>query len=177
LTLGDAVNFTPINSARLAAIDGAAFAEVEAQWAFAVRELRRERLYIANEPESAHLSEQFTSLQPPLRLRAALGVMVAPTMTRTRGNLAEQSAFWMNVERRPVVGRAFDRHFILAPTIGETADPAPAHESVSLHEFEQVRFDVRANDAIGFDDRARFRIHVIPRPADLCAHPPAQGAE
>jgi len=40
-----------------------------------------------------------------------------------------------------------------------------------------VRFDVRADNAIGFDYRARFRIHLIPRPADLCAHPPSQRAE
>jgi hypothetical protein len=60
LALRDAVNFTPINSARLAAIDVAAFAEVEAQWAFALRELRREHLHFANEPEPAHLPEQFT---------------------------------------------------------------------------------------------------------------------
>ena len=49
----------------------------------------------------------------------------------------------------------------------ENADLSLVHESISLHEFEQMGFDVCANGAVRFDYRAGFGIHFVPRPANL----------
>jgi hypothetical protein len=45
------------------------------------------------------------------------------------------------------------------------------HKSVALHEFEQVRFDMRPNDAIGLNNRAGLRINIVPEPSDLRVKP------
>ena len=49
----------------------------------------------------------------------------------------------------------------------ENANLALVHESISLHEFEQMGFDVCANGTVRFDYRAGFGIRFVPRPANL----------
>jgi hypothetical protein len=49
----------------------------------------------------------------------------------------------------------------------ENANLSIMHESVSLHEFEQMGFDVCANGAVRFDYRAGFRIRFVPRLTNL----------
>jgi hypothetical protein len=54
------------------------------------------------------------------------------------------------------------------------ADLSAVHERVSLYEFKQMGFDVCANDAVRLDDRARIRIHIVPKPAHLRLQPTPQ---
>ena len=51
------------------------------------------------------------------------------------------------------------------------------HERVSLDEFEQVCFDVSADDAVGFDHGTSLGINIVPRPARLRMQPAFQRAE
>jgi hypothetical protein len=48
---------------------------------------------------------------------------------------------------------------------------------VALDHLQQVRLDVRSDNAIGFDDGAGLGVGVVPAPANLRANPAAQGAE
>jgi hypothetical protein len=49
----------------------------------------------------------------------------------------------------------------------ENANLSIMHESISLHEFEQMGFDVCANGAVRFDYRAGFGIRFVPGLTDL----------
>lgn len=46
-----------------------------------------------------------------------------------------------------------------------------------MHEIQEVGLDVRAHDAVGFDDGAGFGVDVVPRAAELGAQPSAQWAK
>jgi len=45
------------------------------------------------------------------------------------------------------------------------------HERVPLHKFQQVRLDMRADDAIRLDDGGGLGIDIIPGPAHLRVQP------
>ena len=48
---------------------------------------------------------------------------------------------------------------------------------MTLHEFEQMCFDVRADDTVRFDHGTGFGINIVPRAALLCLQPAAQWAK
>jgi hypothetical protein len=49
----------------------------------------------------------------------------------------------------------------------ENADLTVMHESISLHKFQQMSFDVCPNGTVRFYHRTGFGIHVVPGSANL----------
>ena len=92
------------------------------------------------------------------------------------GNLLDrfhQIGFWMHEEQTSPPPNF--SYVLYAATMGcvENANLSVVDEGMSLHEFEEVRFDVRMDDAVWFDDRASFGKDVIPAAAHLAVQPAA----
>src|SRR5581483_3252501 len=51
------------------------------------------------------------------------------------------------------------------------------HKGMSLHKFKQMRFNMGSNNTVGFNNRARLGIHIVPRPAYLRLEPTLQRTE
>jgi hypothetical protein len=87
-------------------------------------------------------------------------------------NRLQQGGFWMNEEQAS--SPANFTHGLYAATIGrvENANLSSVYEGIPLHEFEQMGFDVRADDAVWLDHRAGFRIDIVPGSPDLRLQPP-----
>jgi hypothetical protein len=51
------------------------------------------------------------------------------------------------------------------------------HESMPLRKLEQVRFNMQADDAIRFNDRARFGVNIVPWATNLGLQPSLQRSQ
>ena len=70
-----------------------------------------------------------------------------------------------------------DLSFPEKPARNKAPHTAVPKEGLSFNEVEQVPFDVRAHDAVGFDHLAGLGIDIVPRTTDLRLEPPFQWAE
>src|SRR5262249_28343132 len=108
-------------------------------------------------PEAADLLQRPVATYPP----PCDGWFWFARLPGSPGNLwrdFKQSRFRMDKKQISVAPRHFHNRHDAASAIAdiEHADLSFVHESVPLDEFQQMRFDVRANDAVGLDDRACF---------------------
>lgn len=83
----------------------------------------------------------------------------------------------MNEKARSPVKRPIHGNLLGRAILDEAPHLASFHESMSLHELEQVVLDMRANDAVGPDYRARVAVHDVPRTPYLRPQPALQRPE
>ena len=139
------------------------------------RPVRWNRAKLAREPDSFDLFQREPCIKPAKR--PFLVLSLSPLVAGTRFDLLQQSGFRVNV--KCAAAEPFRSHgpdAATTPRIEDTYRPF-VHEGVSLDEFEQVRLDVRADDAVGFDHRTSLGIDIVPRPAYLRTQPAFQRAE
>src|ERR1051325_3626833 len=143
--------------------------QIESPRAFTSCETTGKCLHPAFEPAPVELSQKnFPIHQPALGLGTARGVLVTPANSRSLRHRAKQLRFRMHEEETAAVTAFRHGNEALAAITGvEHANLSLMHERVSLHELQQVGLDVRADDAVRFDDGARFGINVVPRTPDL----------
>ena len=139
------------------------------------RPVRWNRAKLAREPDSFDLFQREPCIKPAKR--PFLVPSLSPLVAGNRFDLLQQSGFRVNV--KCAAAEPFRSHgpdAATTPRIEDTYRPF-VHEGVSLDEFEQVRLDVRADDAVGFDHRTSLGIDIVPRPAYLRTQPAFQRAE
>jgi hypothetical protein len=84
----------------------------------------------------------------------------------------------MHVEQTPAV-TPFAHGNDTQPAIAcvEHTHFSVVHERLAFHELKQVSLNVRTDDTVGFDYCTRFRISIVPGPADLGLQPALQWPE
>ena len=182
LAFGRAVNVATVAVVGLAAGDGPLQRPVKRGRFVAPMMIRREARHRAVIPKSFEAQEGLAAGDPALwrGKRSQRRRPPVPAGTPASRHFAEEPADRVHIEGRPPRGGFLDRLLDARreePTAAETPHAAVTEEGVTVHELQQVRLDVRAHDAVGFDDGAGFGIDVVPRASDLRTQPAAQGAE
>jgi hypothetical protein len=88
-------------------------------------------------------------------------------------NWLQQGGFWMHEEHTSPPADFIHGLYAAATGRVENANLSSVHEGIPLHEFEQMGFHMRADDAVWLDHRAGFRIDIVPGSPNLRLQPPA----
>jgi hypothetical protein len=105
------------------------------------------------EPKPANFLQR-DILADPMASRWRLRLSSTPGAFGKLLDWFQQGGFWMHEEQTsPPAGFS---HGLYAAAIGriENANLSVVHECMPLHEFKQMRFDMRSDDAVGLDHSA-----------------------
>ena len=123
------------------------------------------------EPKPADILQR-DILSKPVPGDGRLRLSSTPGALGKRRDQFQQGGFWMHEEQTsPPPNFSYG---LYAATIGrvENANLSVVHECMPLHEFEQMCFDVRADDTVRLDHGTGFRIGIVPGAPDLRLQPP-----
>ncbi|MGN6552860.1 MAG: hypothetical protein ACTHLW_03960 [Verrucomicrobiota bacterium] len=118
---------------------------------------------LARKPNAVDLFQSRIAIEPTKGFRSCRFSFASRSLPGLLRRRAEQAGFGMHEKQIPTIAALRHGNDSASVIAGiKHADFPIVHECMPLHELEQMRFDVRANDAVGFDGCAGFRIDVVP---------------
>jgi hypothetical protein len=134
-------------------------------------------LDLAEVPDALHLLQQAIPRQPSLLGFTLCQALLAFTHPVGGKYFAKHPCFWMHIELASrVKTRLLHRNHVTTPS-AEDADLPLVHESIPLHELQQVGLDMRTDGTIRLDHRTGLGIDIVPKPPDLRAQPAFQRSQ